>query len=366
LRILIDISHPAHVHFFRNAINIWKDHGHRVHIVSRQKDIALELLDGFGFDHKCLSRSGKGMVSLFSEMLVHESRLFREARRFKPDIMLQIGGLFVSHVGFACSIPSITFTDTEMATLSNALTFPFTTAVVTPSCYEGTVPHRKHYLYHGYHELAYLHPSRFTPDPAVRGMLGVGKDEPFFIVRFVSWGAAHDVGETGFKRPVKVKMVQELANHGRVFITSEGRLPAELERFRFTLPPQIIHHALAFARLCIGESATMASEAAILGVPAIFVSTSPRGYTTEQERIYDMTYTFSHLRQHDALDKLRELLRTEDLRGIWRAKRQRLMEDKIDVTDWLVKLVEDFPGSLDTLCMRPPAEGGRSLKPIVC
>jgi len=324
-----------------------------VHLVSRKKDIALQLLNAYGLKNKCLSRAGKGMLSLVRELVVHEAGLLREVSRVKPDIMLQIGGLFISHVGSMCRIPTITFTDTEMAKLSNTLTFPFTTAVVTPTCYDGHVPSSKHYLYAGYHELAYLHPKRFSPDLSILGKLGVSAGDPYYIVRFVSWGAVHDVGESGFKRSTKAMMVKELARHGRVFITSEGQLPAELEPYRFPIKPELIHNALAFSRLCIGESATMASESAILGVPAIFVSTSPRGYTTEQEERYDLVYTFSHLRQDAALIKMRELIETENLKEIWWSKRQRLLEDKIDVTEWLVRLVEDYPASLDRICLRP-------------
>mgnify|MGYP000859464185 CR=1 FL=1 len=353
MRILVDISHPAHVHFFRNAIGVWQSHGHAVHIVSRRKDIALELLAAYGLPNECLSSAGKGAVRLMGELFLHEGRLLRETLKARPDVMLQISGLFISHVGFARSIPTLAFTDTEMATLSNALTFPFTSAVLTPSCYRGSAPRSKHYVYDGYHELAYLHPNRFTPNPDVLRGMGVREGEPFFIVRFVSWGAAHDVGESGFKLPVKIAMVRELSRHGRVFITSEGKLPPELEAFRYRLPPDLIHHALAFASLCIGESATMASEAAILGTPAIFVSTSPRGYTTEQEEAYDMVYTFSHRQQDAALARMRELLAMRDIEEVWAQKRKRLLADKIDVTDWLVKLVEGYPMSLDALCRRP-------------
>ncbi len=43
MRILIEITHPAHVHFFRNAIDIWKSQGHEVAVTARDKEIVLEL-----------------------------------------------------------------------------------------------------------------------------------------------------------------------------------------------------------------------------------------------------------------------------------------------------------------------------------
>jgi hypothetical protein len=363
MRILIDISHPAHVHFFRNAVKIWMERGHRVHLVSRRKDIALELLAAHGLSNTCVSAAGKGKLSLLRELFIHDIGLLREARRFKPDVMLQISGFFISHVGLLTGVPALAFQDTEVARLTNALALPVSKAVLTPSCYDGWAPASKHYMYNGYHELAYLHPNRFTPDPRVLERLGVEVGEPFSLVRFVSWGAAHDVGETGFKYSVKAAMVEELARHGKVFISSEGKLPLALERYRYSIPLELIHHAMAYAKLCIGESATMASEAAILGVPAIFVSTSGRGYTTEQEKVYDMVYSFSHLEQERALEKMRELLAMENSREIWMNKRRKLLGDKIDVTDWLVRLIEGYPDSLDELCFRPPRAAGRSKPP---
>src|SRR5262249_29819133 len=153
-------------------------------------------------------------------------------------------------------------------------------------CFEAPVRARRHFSYAGYHELAYLHPVRFTPDPDALRPFSVTADEPFIVVRLVAWGALHDVGDRGFTDVVAA--VRRLERHGRVLVTAEGDLPADIASRRITATPEQIHHLLAFARLFIGESATMASESAILGTPAIFVSTSVRGYTNEQERRYDL------------------------------------------------------------------------------
>jgi len=40
---------------------------------------------------------------------------------------------------------------------------------------------------------------------------------------------------------------------------------------------------MAYCRAFIGESATMASEAAVLGVPAVYAAETGRSYTDEQE-----------------------------------------------------------------------------------
>ena len=140
---------------------------------------------------------------------------------------------------------------------------------------------------------------------------------------------------------------------GKSLLPAKEKLPAQLEQYQFPIPPEWIHHALAFARFFVGESSTMASEAAVLGVPAIFVSTSPRGYTEEQEHRYGLVANFSHHEQDQALQKLRTWLNEDQRKERMKQNRSRLLAEKIDVTDWLVRLVEGFPESLETLCRKP-------------
>jgi predicted glycosyltransferase len=61
MKILVDIIHPAHVHFFRNAIALWKKK-YEVLVTSREKDITLELLGRFGIENKCLSIRQNGIL----------------------------------------------------------------------------------------------------------------------------------------------------------------------------------------------------------------------------------------------------------------------------------------------------------------
>jgi predicted glycosyltransferase len=52
-----------------------------------------------------------------------------------------------------------------------------------------------------------------------------------------------------------------------------------------------------YADLFIGESATMASESAVLGTPAIFVSTLQAGVLNEIEEKYGLLYMISENRK---------------------------------------------------------------------
>lgn len=342
MHILVDITHPAHVHFFRHAIHIWQQRGHQLSITVRRKDIAIELLERYDLDFIDLGPAKTGILGLTTELVMRNTQLWRIVREQHPDVLTAIGGIFIAQVGWLTRTPSIVFTDTENATLSNWLTFPFTGMICTPTCYEMDVPSRKHVTYPGYHELAYTHPERFNPNPDFLHAFGVQSTDDYIVMRLVAWGSAHDLKDRGFSQIVDA--VRRLEEFGQVLISVEGELPAALQDNRLTGPIELVHHLLYYARLFIGESATMASESAILGTPAIFVSTSTRGYTNEQEHKYDLVYTFSDpvRGQEQALAKAEEILSDPDSKTKWRAKRDRMLEDKIDVTQFIVETVEEY------------------------
>jgi predicted glycosyltransferase len=342
MRILVDIDHPVDVHFFKAAIYEWEKRKHKVLVAARDKEMTLQLLKSYSLEFTCVSTAGKSLWGLAKELLVRDYRLYRIARKFRPDLLIGFTGISAAHVGRLIGKPSIVFSDTEFAGLSHLLAYPLATAICTPGCYAGAVG-SKQVRFRGYKELAYLHPNRFTPDPSVVREVGIEPKSKFFIVRFVGWGAAHDLREKGLSPANKVKFVRELAKHGRVLISSEGVLPEELLPYRSTVSVDKIHHVMAFATLYVGESATMASECAVLGVPAIFIAKTGRGYTTEQEKHYGLVFNFTDREHELAFNKMKELLVRLDLKEEWLKRRRRMLSEKIDVGEWLVELIANYP-----------------------
>ena len=307
-----------------------------------QKISQQTLLDSYGWDYKVLSSAGSGLSGLAKELILRNFRLWKFTRKFKPDVMAAIGGVYIAHVGKLINKPSVVFTDTENARLSNKITYPFASVVCTPTCFEAEVPEKIHKEYKGYHELAYTHPNRFTPDSKVLELFGLKEGEAFTLVRLVSWGSAHDVKDAGFS-DIK-SAIEKLKEYGKVLISAEGELPEELEQYRVSVRPELMHHLLYYAQLIIGESATMASEAATLGTPAIFISTSTRGYTNELEKKYGMVWTFSDAEkaQEQGLTKALEILEEGQPKSYWHKKRDQMLADKMDVTDFVTNIVEHY------------------------
>jgi hypothetical protein len=256
--------------------------------------------------------------------------------------MASIGGISTAQVGFLSKTRNVIFYDTENATVSNFISYPFASEIVTPDCYRGWVPGKKHIPYPGYHELAYLHPTRFSPDQNLLREHGVEPEKPFSVVRFVSWKALHDVKAKGFSQEEKQGLAKTLEQFGRVYITSETPLPKEFEKYRLPIPPHQIHHLLAFANLFIGESATMASESAVLGTPFVYLDVVGRGYTDEQEKRYGLGFNYRPWQVTESIDKARSIL-SEDLKDSDQFKKlhARMISEKIDVTEYIIKRLLD-------------------------
>ncbi len=340
MKILVDITHPAHVHFFRNAIDIWRERGHTVIITARDKDLTLQLLADYGYRYQCLSRMRRGMPGLILEMLEHEIQLLRLLSRHNPQITLEIAGTFIVHASKLMRIPGLVFYDTEHARMSNAITYPFASHIITPSCYQKDLG-AKHIRYPGYHELTYLHPNRYRPDPRTLQEMGIHPDESYFVIRFVSWEASHDIGYCGLSNSAKLRLVEELKKLGKIIISSESTLPPELQPYQLRISPTKIHDLLAFSTLYIGEGATLASEAAMLGIPSIYINKLTAGTLEEQENRYGLLHRV--VDEEKAIHLAVQLARDKNSREEYQRRRQRMLSEKIDVTAWLVDYVENYP-----------------------
>ncbi len=339
MKILLDIGHPGHVHLFKNFIKIMETKGHKFLITARSKECTLSLLNAYNIDY-IVRPSYSGFLGKILGMFKIDHFIYKQAKKFQPDIMIGgVGNAYIAQVSWLLGIPSYIFDDTEFATLQLSMMRPFAKNICTPKCYWKDLG-KKQVRYNGYHEIAYLHPKYFKPDVHVLKELGVKKEENFFILRFVSWEANHDSGYHGFTD--KKNFVKKLEKYGKVFISSERALPNELEKYKINVPPEKMHSILYYATLFIGESSTMASECAVLGTPAIFISTSRRGYTNEEEEKYDLVYTFDDPLngQMQAMEKALQLISKKNLKQEWKKKTKAMLNDKIDVTGWMVKLIE--------------------------
>ncbi len=334
----IDILHPAHVHFFKNLARELESEGHKVIITARDKEISIQLLEKLNFDYHLLSRQKNGL-GLALEMITRTTRLILLCLKYKPDLLLGIMGPSIAVAGFLLRIPRWIFYDTENAKITNWFAYPLANKVYTPICYRDR--QRKNEIrYPGYHELAYLHPELFTPDKRILMKNNIDPDQTYVLIRFVGWQASHDVGEKGLSDKEKIELVEKVEKYATVYISSESGLPEELKDRVLKASMEDIHHILGYARLVIGESATMASEAAVLGVKAFFISDTKRGYTLEQEEKYNLVKNYSNDELPQVLKDIDAELSNEANLLTTKKSYTKLISEKINTSQYVIQEIK--------------------------
>lgn len=351
MKILVDISHPAHVHLFKNFIWEMEKRGHEIKITAKEKEINFYLLDKYGFEYDKVGKSKKSLIEKAINYFSSSKKIEKIAKRFKPDIFLATGSPYVGRASNSCSKDYIAFYDTEHAEMIYKLFEPYADAICTPSCFLKNIG-PKQIKYNGYHELAYLHPNRFKPSFESLRDVCLNKDDIFFILRFVSWTASHDRGHKGLNKKGKINLVKNLEKYGKVFITSESKMPKELEKYKLKIPPEKIHDFLYFAQMYLGDGGTMATESAVLGTPAIRISTVAKylGNFLELRDKYKLLYFYDSLQE--SLKKINEILEN-DSKKQWKLRKEKMLKDKIDVTAFMVWFAENYPESKNIMKETP-------------
>ncbi len=134
----------------------------------------------------------------------------------------------------------------------------------------------------------------------------------------------------------------------QLFISSEKPLTAEFEPYRFPIPPHRIHHALAFAEFFLGDSQTMASEAAVLGTPALRINgfVGRISYLEELQE-YGLSFGFRPGEEDGLVEELGDLLRMPDRRARFQELRQAFLQAKVDPAPWFAGVIRGLLDGAD-------------------
>lgn len=349
MKILLSIEHPAWVHQFRYVIRGLEEKGHTVKVVAIKKDLDLKLLDIFNIKYDVISNTaGKTFIDKGFIFLKTTWKIFWFCWKFKPDIFIGRPSPMMAINSFLFRKKHIVFEDTENSHFCAALAKLFSDVIFTPTCFKKNLG-RKQYRIDAYKELFYLHPDYFTPDPNVLSELGLAPEEKYAILRFSAWESHHDRGLKGLSLHEKCRLVAELEKYARVFISSESPLSGEFEKYSLTTPLGEIHNLLYYAALFISDGATMATESAVLGTPTIrispYVGPDDMGNFCELEDKYELIYNYRGLEQ--AIQKILELFHRNDTRQEWRKKREKMLAEKINATQFMVDFIDNYPVNFD-------------------
>lgn len=349
MKVLFYLNHPAHYHLFKNTIRKLKESNHKVLIFSKKKDVLDDLLISDGINYTNVLSEGRkdSKLSMINSVLKRGLKLFKIVKKERPDLI--IGTAFeLAHVGWLLKIPfvSVNEDDADVIPLWSKYSYPFAKQILSPySCNNGKW-NNKTVNYKGYHELAYLHPNNFKPDfGKVKKLLN--SDEDFVLIRFAKLNAHHDTGIKGISTEIAQDIIDIIKPRAKVFISSERELEKQFEPYRIKIEPNKIHHVLAFAKLYIGDSQTMAAEAGVLGTPFVrfndFVGRI--GYLNELENKFNLGFGIRTNETDRLYAVVQELIESNNLKSVFSQRKRKMLEEMIDVNEFLYSFITNYPES---------------------
>jgi len=361
MKILFYLVHPAKFQFHKVQINKLISNGHTVDVVINTKDILEDLVKEEGWNYTNIfpkSRKIKGVhvyiaavISIFKTVY----RLWKITKGKKYDLFV---GDLTTILGRLKRVPSLYPTDDVLVAVpEQAIFFKTASHIIAPVITNIGKYSKKKIGYNGYKALAHLHPNHFQPN-INRLFTEIQKNVPFFIIRCTGFMATHDLNKSGITNETLFKLREILEPHGRIFITSERKLPDELEKYNLKIKKNDIAHYIAFAKIFISDSTTMSTEAAVLGTPS--VEFDEYFYEIDQmlelEHKYGLINCFRTYQEKEFLQKIKELLLMENIKDVYAIRRKKLLEDTIDVSSFLIWFYENYPKSVKQYFQNPDVQ----------
>ena len=129
MRLLIEAHHPAHIHFFKHPVRLWRERGDEVLLLGRDRDVMKQLLAAYSFiPTQIITGTRRGNRFPLREMLARQAAVAQAIRSFRPDVVVSLMGSY-TQAARVLGVPNIIFTDSEfqmrVKTLkSSTLTLP--------------------------------------------------------------------------------------------------------------------------------------------------------------------------------------------------------------------------------------------------
>ncbi|MDC1400426.1 DUF354 domain-containing protein [Polaribacter sp.] len=348
MRILIDIGHPGHVHLLKHTYFRLIQNGHDVWVTVKDIPIAKILLKKYNIEYIDLGKKKDSLIGKALTQIGFNFKIFQLVRKNQIEIGLGTS-MTLAHISKLSNMKSIIFDDDDdhVQPLFVKYAHPFADIILSPESIIGNRKNNKAIFYPSFHELAYLHPNRFTPDFEVLQNAGIKKGDVFFIMRFNVFKAHHDVGISGMSLKQKLKLIEVLEPYGKILITTERNIEPELKKYQLLVSAEKAHSLMYYATMFLGDSQTMTSEAAVLGTPAIKCNSfaGKLSVPNELEEKYDLCYSYQPDEFNLYLNKVKELIKTPNLKGVWQNKKEKLLLEKSDITEFYVWFIENYPKS---------------------
>lgn len=282
--VAFDFGHPAHFHYFKSTILDLQSQGIDVFVTVRNKKVIVELAQSLSVKTFVRPQGLNSLLGKLFALLVIDIYMIFKYIRFRPDLAIGFGNPYVAHASWLIRCKSLIFDDTDSANLSHALYKNISSYIFTPACFSKNLG-KNHRVFRGYMEHNYIHLEENKPQ----------ENSPRCFVRLVDWKAHHDVGLKHMSSADHYELLNFLQERYSVTLYSDVRY-SEFVHLEYSGKPIDLHATLSDYDLFIGESATMAMEFHLSGVPCIFCDELSRSYTMDVQK--KMQIGFYNIREN--------------------------------------------------------------------
>ncbi len=335
-RAFFDLNHPADFHFFKHLITWMYSEGYAIKVVARDKECLHMLLDNAGIVYTSRGSGKHSLVGKYFYAIWILIVLLIKLIRFRPTVAMSLSSPYLAVLSHLLGIRCITYDDTD----DNPRLLPFikkSRYLLSPLTYPHKF-HKGHFQLSTLKELAYLHPDRFIYDSSRTGV--------FF--RITRTDSVHHSSASTLNLEMVLKKIQELSQNSSIVLSTEKDLEVWDGPLISRADPINIHRDLANCKIFWGNSATMAAEAAVMGIPAIFVSAEKFAYISELEA-FGLLFHYHPDDLQSSLEKLDAILEGNPSNSHFKKAQAQLLREKIDMTAFMVWFIEALPESASIL-----------------
>jgi predicted glycosyltransferase len=336
----METTHPKDVNILKNIVFELEKEGCEVLLAARDKEGVFEKLDDLGINY-VPGTNYKGFLNKVAHIPSIEYWLYKIARKFKPDVIFGPSSLYAAHVSKYIGKPYLCFSDCEAEfDYTRHITVPFVTKIYVPNGFRLNLGERME-RFDGYLELTYINSKYFRPDRSVLDGLGLDVDEPYIIFRISSLSGFHDVGvdHSPLKDIEDIKeFVKEVEKFAKVFVSGDCSVTDKFPENKFDINPNKFLDLLAFSSLYVGDGISVAAEAALLGVPSIYLSDENRrwGFIEDLARKNLVILTNS---RSNAINRSTEILSDQNTTKEWKKRSKTLISEKADMVSFFVEKI---------------------------
>ena len=338
MNILFDIGHPAHVLLFREIIYELRKK-HNVIVTAKDKDITYALLAEYGIHFIPM---GSPYQSYFKKIIfsfIFILKLIKIMDRYKIDVAISNTSFYAIIASFVTRRKCITLLTVDRDYFSFIFKI-FPSIIITSHSYKKFIKKNQIQL-SSIFESSYINCQNFC-SKSYYDRYSLKK----VFVRFVDWHAYDDIGKSSLSENDKLEIVGLIKNINKQVVISVESKDATLKDNLLQCKVSEFHQFLfKNVSFYIGDSGSVASECALLGIPAIYISNKKHGFLEYLEKKYNLVKCYAAADYPKAMNYFERNINSAEFYKETFKMRREFFKDHIDVSKFLVWYIDTFPDS---------------------